>query len=175
MTKTIRILALMAICQVGSLTAYSNSYAISDLSSHIIAPSFSGLFDLDGSTGFKPGAEAINSASVVFAIANFTAGSPNVEISLDGSFFSSGKTFSSDFLGGNVTLGFAADTSILRYTITSSIQSPVPKFLQGSFLKFSTDQRPTDPPTRVPDGGTTMALLGIGLVGVGCLRRRLQA
>lgn len=184
MIKTIRALAVAALCSISSITAYAINYQLQDLTPRIIPAggSFTGTFDLLSSgvipTGYNPGAEHITGASAYFFLSDPTftgavvGGSEAITVALDGQFFAAAVNFISVFVGGNIVdLSLLADNSV-NYTIRSASGSAVPTALSLAQLNFSTAPGAQE---RVPDGGTTMTLLGIGLVGMGCIRRRLAA
>jgi len=128
-------------------------------------------------TGYNPLSEQITGASVVFVLRDdsFFDGQEQVKIDLGSNFFQSGAVLDSplifSILGGSVSgsalLDLDAD-GVLNYTISSA---------DGDFVAISAFLSATAGPksTSVPDGGSTVALLGLGLLGLGWARRKLMA
>lgn len=102
-------------------------------------------------------------------------------------FFSGGNTYS--FNLNTMNLDFVSPTALVLSGFgTASITGPGLEKLdtvglwnfsgqtlgESSFTFSSSNVVPT-PPSRVPDNGTTVAMLGLGLLGVGLLRRGIAS
>jgi hypothetical protein len=133
-------------------------------------PSYTGQFDLTG-YGFNPNTQDINSAVATFTLWDtpVLGGSEGYRITVDGITTASGGSFSGFItLGGAVTgtlLGNLNDDGILDYTVTAT--SGVFWLLDANLTAEATNS--------VPDGGTTLGLLGLGFLGIVYLRRKTVA
>ncbi|MGN6552718.1 MAG: VPDSG-CTERM sorting domain-containing protein [Verrucomicrobiota bacterium] len=125
-------------------------------------PSYSGTWDLR--SGFDPSTQQLNWAIASFLIIDdFDIRSETYSISLDGSGFSSGNAAFAFVVGGvhGNTFMTLQQNGFLDYTVTAT---------QGDFyLKQAglvADVACGRTPTHVPDGGTTIGLLGAALIGL---------
>jgi VPDSG-CTERM motif len=80
------------------------------------------------------------------------------------------------FSSGALLLDLQAD-GILNYSVT--IQSKDSWRVEDAYLKIAqltakAERKPVTTNTPVPDGGATLGLLGLGLMGLGALRRKLR-
>lgn len=182
MKKTILLMALMA--GMG-FQAYGIPHQIADNTERYIqkGSTYNGSFDLLSALtnpAYDPVTEQITSATATFKLIDLLGNNELVTVNLGGEFFATAQNFVSVSLGGspgNVNLSLFSNNT-LNYSIVSDPSSLVGTLLYLTQLDFETGARTIDngtPGTRVPDGGTTMALLGFGLVGMGCIRRRLVA
>lgn len=163
----------IGICVGAVCSASAATYSIADVTPHTIAPGspYSGSFVL-ASAGYDSSTETIIGAVAGFALQDpmgLFGGREDVVVSLEGNFFASAVNFASTTLGGAVNLTYLAD-GVLGFTITSAPGS-VPSFLTISALQWTTAPKTS----RVPDGGSMMALLGISILGLGCVGRRVRA
>lgn len=182
MKKTVLSLCVAAAVASGGSIASAVDYTIVDLPNVVIAAgSFhSGSFNLLA-TGYDPSTEHIIAASALFSLSDVTAtslfnpGGPElVTVELEGSFFGSAQNFSSTVIAGAILNLTLLDDNILGYTITSDVSSTVATKLEIAALGFST--APGAPqPSSVPDGGATLALLGLSLAALGAWARRFRA
>lgn len=168
-----KLLLALGIC-VGALSGASGAtYSLADMTPHVIAPGspYSGSFVL-ANAGYDASTETIIGAVAGFALQDpnsFFGGREDVVVSLEGDFFASVVNFASATLGGAVNLTYLAD-GVLKFSITSAPGS-VPSFLTLSALQWTTAPKTS----RVPDGGSMMALLGLSILGLGCVGRRVHA
>lgn len=159
------------------VSSHAISHTIIDTQSHIIAPgtTYTGSFDLLSSSvnpAYDPAAEVITSARATFILAEQFGipGNESVTVDLEGSFFGSAQNF---FIAGisaevNLTL---LDDNLLQFSISSGSGSFVPTVLAFAGLEFNTAPRTQ----AVPDGGATLGLLGLTLLGLSWAGRRWRA
>ena len=166
----------VAVFACGSALAFPTLYTDIDLYGQYVSTGqpLSGTFNISagdgtGLAGYKPETQQVTSASAQFVIRDetFLDGEERFVISLSDSTWN-GNAFAA-FL--NVDLGSTgtlllqlSDDGEIAYTVSAS---------KGDFILVSaTLEALADKRVAVPDSGTTLALLGLGLVGVGALRRR---
>lgn len=138
-------------------------------------PSYTGNWDLLNE-GYDPATQQINSAVATFSLNDANGRSESYTITIDGDTFLSGGSFSTttfgtiDFAGGVVgdALITLDSTGLLSYTVTAT--SGV-FWLANAALTADVSARESN--GHVPDGGLTVAMLGIGLAGLGRIRRML--
>ncbi|MCC6821338.1 MAG: VPDSG-CTERM sorting domain-containing protein [Verrucomicrobia subdivision 3 bacterium] len=137
--------------------------------------SYSGQFTL---AGYNPGIETITSAVATFKLNDAFGGREGYNITVEANPFLSGGSFATSLFGtitvgsgitGNI-LGILDATGVLDYTITRTSGE---FWLTNARLVAQASTRTGTNPTSVPDGGTTLAMLGMGLVGVFGLRRKI--
>jgi len=134
---------------------------------------YNGSFDLTAN-GFTPGSQTISFAYASFSILDLDRNSDFVTIALDGSVFASGPSnpFGFSAFGGAVTGTVLADTSssgVLDYTVSVLFGNSGFTLKGASLLADVTQNAP------VPDGGSTAALLGCAMLGLGWARKKLIA
>ena len=131
--------------------------------------SYTGNWDLLNE-GYNPANETITSATATFKLNDFNGGSESYTITIDADTFKTGGSFSAPLLstinvGGLIgadALVTLDETGKLSYTITAN---------SGVFwLKNATLVADSQ---SVPDGGMTLAMLGMAFGGLGLMRRRL--
>jgi hypothetical protein len=133
-------------------------------------PSYTGTFDI-AAAGYNPASETVVSAKVEFLFFDVLF-NESFSIQVGGENFASHGSFFLFLTIGDAVLGSAlldldAD-GILSYTITRTSGE---FWLKNAFLKATTATRPTE---AVPDAGLTVAVLGLGLVGLGLVRQRIH-
>ena len=141
-------------------------------------PSYTGGWDLLNE-GYDPLTEQINSAVATFKLNDANGFSESYTITIDGNAFLTGGSFSTTLLGtisvgdsvGGTALVTLDATGLLSYTVTAN--SGV-FWLKEATLTAEASGRPQTDPTTVPDGGASLALLGMGLIGLGALKRKLS-
>lgn len=168
-----KLLIALGICALSAIGSQAATYNLNDFGPHVIAPGspYSGSFNLL-TTAYNPASETIVSAVAGFALQDpngLFGGPEEVTVTLDGNFFASAQNFSTTTLGGAVNLTLLAD-NVLAFTVTSGPGS-VPTILSIAALQWTTAPR-TSP---VPDGGSMMALLGLSVLGLGWVGRRVRA
>ena len=171
-----KLLLTIGVCVLAACGAKAATYSLADVGPHTIAPGtpYSGTFNLLSAGGYNPAAESIVSAVAGFAIHdpnNLFGGPEEITVTLDGNFFASASNFAATSLGGAVNLTYLAD-NVLTFTVTSGPGS-VPSVLTLAALQWITG--PKTQPTAVPDGGSMMALLGLSVLGMGWVGRRIRA
>ena len=131
--------------------------------------SYTGNWDLLNE-GYNPANETITSATATFKLNDANGFSESYTITIDGDTFKTGGSFSTTLLstinvGGLIgadALVTLDETGKLSYTITAN---------SGVFwLKNATLVADSQ---SVPDGGMTLAMLGMAFGGLGLMRRRL--
>jgi hypothetical protein len=121
--------------------------------------------------GFQPGIDVLSSATVGFKFSeqvspvDWTAG-------LNWQIFASGAPFSSTVTVNGVPVLFSltgplASNGFLDYTLTYQGQGTLPLTLTKAWLSANGQDN-----VSVPDGGTTMMLLGSATLGLAFLRRK---
>lgn len=175
MKKTITLLGLIAMT---GYQAFAIEHILLTTPGVFILPNgtYNGSFNLlsPGATPpYNPLTEQITSATAIFMLAdpsaNFGAAPETITISLEGSFFASAQNFFIYGPSGNVEVSLL-DDNVLTYSIVSGPNSSVGTWLTVASLQWTTAAR-----SSVPDGGTTLAMLGFGLVGLGYIRKSLFA
>jgi hypothetical protein len=135
--------------------------------------SYTGQFNLTD-YGFNPATEQIVSANACFTLFDLF-GRESYDILIDGtSLFSGGSFCGLINLRTGITGSLLASLNvdgILNYTIQRTSGE---FWLTNARLTASTGSNGGGcPNNRVPDGGTTMALLGLGILGLAAVRRKL--
>lgn len=131
---------------------------------------YSGTFNI-ANKGYNSGVESVTSALAQFWLADdldWPRQSESFTVSLGSdSQWSSGpvRLLVGDKLNVTLLADLGAD-GILNYSVTAATGD---FYLLAASLEACTERKPQ----QVPDGGTTLALLGLGLVGVAGLRRRM--
>jgi hypothetical protein len=137
---------------------------------------YDGTFDLTGA-GYVPGTSTITSADFSFLFESDGGGFKKIEVGLvfngtdlGNQIFDNKAVYEWD---GTYAFSFQPAGGIVNYTISDI--KPDNKFhnfkiLTAGLMGSGDDGKPTP---QVPDGGTTMMLLGMGCMLVGGLRRQL--
>jgi len=178
---------LMSALAVASITAHATQYVDTDNIGAVLSSvntSVTGEFniaDADGdgldTVGYDPDSETITFAVAQFTIVDWDGGSESVTVELGpNAFASSSGTFGMGFtiLGGMVLGNAYVDLNadgILGYTIEWTAGTSAFTASAASLTAFTAAKSPLP---SVPDGGLTVALLGMGLVSLNWLNRRLK-
>jgi hypothetical protein len=136
-------------------------------------------FDLT-THGFTPGSQTVSAAYASFNFLDTDLISDIARVNLNGSLLTIGATFPIGFsaFGGSLVGTVLADLSAtgkLDYTVT--LQGNSSATLLGASLTADVTDALTGNPigNAVPDGGSTLTLLGCAMLGLGWLRKRLIA
>jgi hypothetical protein len=153
--------------------------------------SYSSFFDIT-TAGFVPGTHSASSIDVKFAFADdqFFDVAETVDITfgglliwddeqVDGTFLFAPTYY--DWVSGSLTVNLAllgdlnADGK-LAYTVTiqDSNRGTADTWLKIAELTATGSLVPGNNGNAVPDGGATLGLFGLGLLGLGAIRRRLS-
>jgi hypothetical protein len=137
-------------------------------------PSYDGQFNLTG-YGFNPTLQQIDHAVVTFTLGDlFGSETYNISIESD-SLFSGGSFTGLINLGSDITGSLLADLNadgILNYTVSTTRGS---FWLLNANLTAEASNFQSIPTADVPDGGTSVALLGLGLLALAFVRTKLVA
>lgn len=172
MNKAITAILMSAALMGLSRNALATEYTFEDNNPanvwlNALNPSYNGQFNLTD-YGFNPATMEVTSAVAEFTLWDWLL-QESFKISVEGTEFASGGSFSGFIsLGGNVVGSLLAnlnDDGILNYTVTRE---------SGEFwLKHARlTAQAEDSSSSVPDGGATVALLGLATFGLGMLRRK---
>jgi hypothetical protein len=138
---------------------------------NILNPSYTGNFTL---SPYNPLTQQVNSAFVEFTLWDgiVLGGAETWTLTLDGGAFSSGGSFSGFFNFGGAVTGSAlvtlSDTGALSYTISRNSGE---FWITNAYLEAEVGARGPGGANGVPDGGSTVLLLGAGLMGLAAVRR----
>ncbi len=148
--------------------------------------SHTGTFDIvnwDGglldNVGYNSGAEDIVSAVARFAVGGLGFGKRYYDINIGAEDFASGS-FSMFFVGGTGESGDVVGNALLTLSATGAVDYTITNNSSKSKKTFSLAWAKLDVETRkgggnaVPDTGSSLALLGLGLLGLVGLRRRFS-
>jgi hypothetical protein len=146
------------------------------------APTTTGNFNIAQVTGVNPVAypvinETLSWATVSFLFNDVFGVASSVNVALGNgptttSFVSNFQVplylngFTSGFVSGNAWGDLTADGK-LKYTVTLNVNGT-----DTVYFKTATLYAVSTPNAQVPDGGATLALFGLGVMGVGCLARK---
>ena len=135
-------------------------------------------FDLTAH-GFTPGSQTVSAAYASFNFLDTDLVSDIARVALNGSLLTIGATFPIGFsaFGGSVVGTVLADlnaTGKLDYTVTLQGNSSA-TLLGASLTADVTDAVTGNPTGTVPDGGSTLTLLGGAILGLGLARKKLIA
>lgn len=162
------LLGLFVAGSVQAITISDNNPA--DTWINALNPSYTGTFTL---SPYNPLTQQVNSAFVEFLLWDGLL-SETWTMTLDGGAFSSGGSFSGYFsFGGGVTgsaLLTLSDTGALSYTISRGSGE---FWLKNAYLEAEVGPRAPGGPTGVPDGGSAVLLLSLGLGALAAARRFL--
>lgn len=131
-------------------------------------PSYTGEFTL---AGYNPATETITSAVADFTFQDLLGGNESLRVDLSGDILTSGS-FSGKLLlsTGVINSLFTLDqTGILSYTVSLESGCLTEFWLDNAKLTAQAGTR------NVPDSGATVALLGLGLVGLVAAKRRFRS
>jgi hypothetical protein len=182
MKKFTSMLVMAGTLWVSGLTGHAIPYSDYDEVFSWVTTSRSGNFDIvngDGGlldvSGFNPNFESIISATASFTFLDTDGNANTVSVFLGESFFLSDTVTASlvskgGSLEGSALLNLNED-GVITYTVQNSNPSDPFIFLQA-FLSVESGPKSIAP---VPDGGNTVGLLGLGLLGLfgmgRCFRR----
>lgn len=136
--------------------------------------SYTGQFNI--TPAYNPLTMQVNSATAKFTLGDLF-GSEGYNITMEGSAFVSGGSFFGLInVGGGVgsLLGNLSADGILNYTITRT--SGEFWVLNACLTAYASDRTTggvNNTDNRVPDGGLTIALLGMGFICLGAMKRKL--
>jgi hypothetical protein len=165
MRKTIlaAILSLSVVASVHAITYIdTNADLVAFDSTHTTYTNNFNLLNI----GYNPASETITSACAVFGFTDIWGGKESFTVNLGGNLFSEGS-FSAVLLLPEVATGsalFALDeTGLLTYTVTRST---------GDFQLIGSALIAEASPRNVPDATASVALLGLGVIGIVAAKRR---
>jgi hypothetical protein len=186
--KLIRLkLAVMASLAISAVSAQAIQYTDLNLIGVKLddsKPSYYGEFNI-ADWGYNSANQEVTSASVWFALADDATDvkdaldlkgyTETVKIDLGSAsgYIGPVEVDLASLLSGAVTGSLLVDLSadgILKYTISKTSGD----FYIG-FAKLVADATPKAPGSRVPDGGATAALLGLALLGLSAVRRKMRS
>lgn len=148
--------------------------------------------------GFNPGIHIIDSINAMFAFSDDadsrdgTSGSRDdvefVDVSVggfkiwddlqvDGDHDNSPSSYhwvNQDLFGYTSILSDLSSDGIVSYSITIQNRGSKDTYLKVAQLTATGDLKTTTPKKSVPDGGTTVGLFGVVLLGLGAIRRKLR-
>lgn len=191
--KTIRLLLAGALTTAAvSTSAYAGYYQLSHLDGLYNyvklseGETYSGTFDLTNK-GFDPACEDVVWAKLAFAFADDALFG---DFNYSGFWLGDPKEYAKVKYDGNVTWLGEVDGSIWNYdwvSITGSVGSLLVNALQDGILSYTVKLKHGDAYLKevkleacsvdvpcVPDNGSTVALLGLGLLGLAAVKRRKQ-
>lgn len=129
---------------------------------------YSGLLDITTS-GFIPSTMVVTSATVSFSIYDLLQGGDGtVGITLDNALFISGVPVSTNWISAGVTGTFLSSLNVdgmLNYTVT--VTDGLVLLNESKLDAWGTVRQ------AVPDGGTTLVLIGLGLIGLLAARKHI--
>jgi hypothetical protein len=173
MKKLACMLGIMGTLWIGSSTGHAIPYSDYDEVFAWVVTSRTGTFDIvngDGGlldvSGYNPDAESIISATASFTFLDQDGNQNTVSVLLGNNFFLSDTVTASlvsagGALEGSALLKLNAD-GVITYTVQNSNPSDPFIFLQA----FLTAESAPKSVAAVPDGGNTVGLLGLGLLGL---------
>ncbi|MES2466987.1 MAG: VPDSG-CTERM sorting domain-containing protein [Verrucomicrobiota bacterium] len=144
--------------------------------------------------GFIPGSHLVDTINVKFAFSDDDSDTQNEyvditvggfkiwnDLEVDGTHVSAPTSYEwfSQGLSGNMSiLGDINADGILAYSVTiqnlSTSWRAEDTYLKIAELTAGGDFKPRTTGTPVPDGGATLGLFGVGLLGLGAIRRKLR-
>lgn len=146
--------------------------------------------------GFIPGTHLVDTINVKFAFSDddsdsqteyvdITVGGFNIwnDLEVDGTHVNAPTSYEwfSQGLSGNMSiLGDINADGILAYSVTiQNLDTSRRSYTEDTYLKIAEltaggDFKPRTTGTPVPDGGATLGLFGLGLLGLGAVRRKLS-
>jgi len=159
--------------------AFANNYSVSEASSQHVTPGKSATGTLDLTTDGFVAPDSLSSFTVTFDFdrpnGSGSSTDPIVDISLDGFSVLSGGTvpdfgtmsytFTQLSTDGSALLSEINSTGKLSYDVTTGTGN---YYLDGATLSAS------DPVGKLPDGGSTMTLLGFGILGICAVARKFS-
>ena len=173
---------ILALTVGSALLIGSNALAITYTDENTVDVLFNGTGNNGGVTshsssfnltpGYNPVTHTLTSATAVFTMYDVN-GDEGFNITVEGDLFVTQGSFSASIdVGGSIVgalLGNLDEDGILNYTITRT---------GGNFwlwnAKLTAEGQERQPSTNgVPDGGATLTMLGMGLLGVFSIRRKL--
>lgn len=177
MSKLFLILGL--VFTFGVTGARANLYYDQDFHNVVLSPTRTtqyGTFNI-AVQGYNPSAESLVWAGFAFTFLGYDDREETVRISLGhevSSYHHIARGFNlfGGLLAGDALLDLSAD-GIISYQVRWVSGDPF-RLLTASLLAESASNVST-PSTSVPDGGTTLCLLGVGLLALGCARKRLKS
>jgi hypothetical protein len=167
-----KIIALAA-CLIGAHTASAITLTDNNPADTLliagISPSYTGTFTL---SPYNPLTQQVNSAFTTFTLFDVIL-NESYTITLGGSTVHTGNSFIGTInLGPSGVAGSAlltlSDTGALSYTVTANTGS---FWLTNAYLEAEVGARSPGGANGVPDGGSTVLLLGAGLMGLAAVRR----
>jgi hypothetical protein len=135
-------------------------------------PSVGGTFNISDD-GFNGTAESINWAEVQFVVYDNDSNRDTVKLSVGGEYAASGSVRSGFNLFGGLLFGEALLDLSVDGIVAFTIQ-----WLSGDAFRVSDAAltvQTTSNAQAVPDGGSTVMMLGLALLGFGTLHRKLKA
>ena len=159
--------------------AFANNYSVSETSSQHVTPGTPATGTLDLTTDGFVAPDALSSFTVTldFDRPNGSGNStdPIVDISLDGfsvltggtvpDFGAMSYTFTQLSTDGAALLSEINSTGKLSYDVTTGT---------GNYYLYSATLSASDPAGRLPDAGSTMTLLGFGILGICAVARKFR-
>lgn len=171
-------LVLGFVLTLGITSAQANLYYDHDYLNVVLSPTRTtqnGTFNI-AVQGYDSTAESLVWAGFAFTFLDYDNREETVRISLGhevSSYHHIARGFNlfGGLLSGDALLDLSTD-GIISYQVRWVSGDPF-KLLTASLLAESAANVST-PPAAVPDGGTTLCLLGVGLLALGCARKRLK-
>lgn len=173
--KTFVILGLVLVS--GVLNARANLYYDYDYINAVLSSANvnrNGTFDI-AVQGYNPSAESIAWAGFAFTFIDSDNNEDTVRISLGHEVVAYehieyGFNIFGGLLAGDALLDLSAD-GLISYQVRWISGDPF-RLMSATLLAETTANAPV--PTRVPDGGTTLAMLGLALLALGWAQKRLR-
>lgn len=160
--------ALIGFGSVASAAVYTDvKYIVEHLDGE--NPSYSGSFDITKYGQFSPGSEEVVSATVSFLFFGINYNNDPISIDVAGDAFTGGKFFLLQLVGGSLSNALSALNADGKIDFSVSINQG------GAWLKAARIDAVTRPIRAVPDSASTLALLGVGILGLAAVRRRIGA
>ena len=170
--RSLAALAFVACSSAFAVTITDNNPA--DVYINLLNPSYTGQFSLLD-YGYNPVSQKVDSAvaQFVFWDPRYIGGEESLSVTIDGAAFATNGSFYGVLtLGGSVVgnvLGNLSDNGVLDYTVSRTSGGISEFWLKDASLSAEVSGR------TVPDGGFTVALLGLAFAGLGLVSRRWTA
>jgi len=170
-----KLLSIIGVLGIGLLGSNAASYSIDSVNANIFVPangSIAGTWNLIA-LGYNSANEQVTSAEAYFTLFDFQngpfdGGNETAVVSLDGLVFGSASNFYLAGIGGNLSITLVED-GIVNWVVAET------SGLSGFALTDATFNVETATRTqRVPDGGSIMTLLGLSVLGLGWVGRRIR-